>query len=111
MRFFISLCCFLGLLFTSFSVLADEFTDRRILHMIQIKLDRNFKNTDVDIDVYVRDAVVNFSGEVDTGAQRHVLLNIGKNTTDVKKVISKVRIRGVREKTDYTWDDWMKGKK
>ena len=83
---------------------ANEFTDKRIYQLLQNKVNRNFKNTDVEIDYWVKDQIVFMTGSVDTGAQRYVLENMPRDIVDVKGVNSKLRIRDLREKTDYSWD-------
>ncbi|GGF61741.1 hypothetical protein GCM10011332_14420 [Terasakiella brassicae] len=78
--------------------------DKRIYQQITREIDKTFQNNPTDLQVDVKDAIVTINGYVDTGAQRYVLEMIVRRNSDVRNFNNQIRIRGVKEKTDYTWD-------
>jgi len=78
--------------------------DQRIYQNITRQIDKTFKNNPADVQVDVKDAIVTINGYVDTGAQKYVLEMIVRRNSDVRNFNNQIRIRGVKEKTDYTWD-------
>ncbi|WP_419798957.1 MAG: BON domain-containing protein [Terasakiella sp.] len=83
---------------------AMEPADQRIYQQITREIDKTFQNSQADLQVAVKDAIVTINGYVDTGAQKYVLEMIVRRNSDVRNFNNQIRIRGVKEKTDYTWD-------
>jgi len=83
---------------------AMEPADQRIYQQITREIDKTFRNNPTDLQVDVKDAIVTINGYVDTGAQKYVLEMIVRRNSDVRNFNNQIRIRGVKEKTDYTWD-------
>ncbi|WP_417820092.1 BON domain-containing protein [Terasakiella sp.] len=83
---------------------AMEPADQRIYQQITREIDKTFQNNPTDLQVDVKDAIVTINGYVDTGAQKYVLEMIVRRNSDVRNFNNQIRIRGVKEKTDYTWD-------
>ncbi len=78
--------------------------DQRIYQQITREIDKTFQNNPADLQVDVKDAIVTINGYVDTGAQKYVLEMIVRRNSDVRNFNNQIRIRGVKEKTDYTWN-------
>ncbi|WP_417840930.1 BON domain-containing protein [Terasakiella sp.] len=83
---------------------AMEPADQRIYQQITREIDKTFQNNPTDLQVDVKDAIVTINGYVDTGAQKYVLEMIVRRNSDVRNFNNQIRIRGVKEKTDYSWD-------
>ncbi len=70
----------------------SELTDAKIATVIKTRLLMDTDISGFDIDVDVEDGNVTLTGEVDSDAERDLVIEIAKNASDVKDVEDNLRI-------------------